>query len=111
MMMSVLRLLQDLDDELQITGETGGIEESICIVRSKGLFRRPTSGGWADIMINFRFKNDEGFMHICEIQLVHAQQYGVRKNMGAHKSYNDFRAALELCEKIGPIRKRAVMPA
>jgi len=53
-------------------------------------------------MINFYFKDDEeGLAHICEIQLVHAQLYGVRTNMGAHKSYNDFRAALKLCEKVG----------
>ena len=38
---------------------------------------------------------------MCEIQLVHAELYSVRKNMGAHGSYNEFRAALELCEKVG----------
>jgi hypothetical protein len=38
---------------------------------------------------------------VCEIQLVHAELYSVRKNMGAHGSYNEFRAALELCEKVG----------
>jgi hypothetical protein len=102
MMISVLRLLQDVDSMLKITGETGGIEEEICITRSKGRFGQPTSGGWADIMINFYFKNDEeGWAHICEIQLVHAHLYSVRKNMGAHQNYNDFRAALELCEKVG----------
>jgi hypothetical protein len=102
MMINVLRLLQDLDSKLVVTGETGGIEEKICVTRSKSRFGKPTSGGWADIMLNFYFKDDEeGLAHICEIQLVHAQLYGVRKNMGAHKSYNDFRAALELCEKVG----------
>jgi hypothetical protein len=100
-MINVLRLLCDLDAELQITGETGGIKDSICITRSKGRFGQPTSGGWADIMINFHFKDDEEWMHICEIQLVHAELYGVRKHMGAHKTYNVFRAALELCEKVG----------
>jgi hypothetical protein len=38
-------------------------------------------GGWADIMINFRFEDDKG-SHICEIQLVHSHLYNVRKNMG-----------------------------
>ena len=38
---------------------------------------------------------------MCEIQLVHAELYSVRKNMGAHGSYTEFRAALELCEKVG----------
>ncbi len=31
---------------------------------------------------------------------MHAELYSVRKNMGAHRSYNEFRAALELCEKL-----------
>ena len=102
MMISVLRLLQDVDSKLKITGETGGIEEEICITRCKNRYGQPTSGGWADIMINFHFKDDDGgWQHICEIQIVHAQLYSVRKNMGAHKTYNDFRAALELCEKVG----------
>ncbi len=75
--------------------------ETICLVRCKGRFGRPTSGGWADIMINFHFEDDAEWTHVCEIQLVHAELYSVRKNMGAHKSYNEFRAALELCEKVG----------
>jgi hypothetical protein len=99
-MISVLRLLQDLDTELKVTGEAGGIEDKICIVRSKRRFARPTSGGWADIMVNFHFKDDNS-KHICEVQLVHSQLYGVRKHMGAHKTHGDFRAAKELCEKVG----------
>jgi hypothetical protein len=102
MMINVLRLLQDLDSTLKITGESGGIKEKICMTRCKGRFGQPTSGGWADIMINFYFEDDEEkHAHICEIQLVHAHLYGVRKNMGAHKGYNEFRAALELCERLG----------
>jgi hypothetical protein len=94
-------LLQDLDKVLKVTGVAGGIMETICLVRCKGRFGRPTSGGWADIMINFHFEDDAEWTHVCEIQLVHAELYSVRKNMGAHKSYNEFRAALELCEKVG----------
>jgi hypothetical protein len=52
-------------------------------------------------MMNFHFENDVEWAHVCEIQLVHAELYSVRKNMGAHRSYNEFRAALELCEKVG----------
>jgi hypothetical protein len=98
-MMNVLRLLRDLDAKLTVTGETGGVEEKIAITRSKGRFGQPTSGGWADIMINFSFANDPDG-HICEVQLVHSQLYTVRKNMGAHKTYSTFRAALELCEMV-----------
>ena len=78
-----------------------GITEAICLVRCKGRFGRPTSGGWADIMLNFHFEDDAEWTHVCEIQLVHAELYSVRKNMGAHGSYTEFRAALELCEKVG----------
>ncbi len=84
-----------------MTGVMGGITEAICLVRCKGRFGRPTSGGWADIMMNFHFEDDAEWTHVCEIQLVHAELYSVRKNMGAHGSYNEFRAALELCEKVG----------
>jgi hypothetical protein len=94
-------LLQDLDKELKVTGVAGGITETVCLVRCKGRFGRPTSGGWADIMMNFYFEDDAEWTHVCEIQLVHAELYNVRKNMGAHGSYNEFRAALELCEKVG----------
>jgi hypothetical protein len=107
-MINTLRLIGDLDDELASTGATGGIEETICITRCKGRFRTPTSGiftlhslpvqclvllrsyasrngccegGWADILINFRFEVDE-HCHICEVQLVHSHLYNVRKNMG-----------------------------
>ncbi len=79
-----------------------GITEAICLVRCKGRFGRPTSGGWADIMMNFHFESDRyEWTHVCEIQLVHAELYSVRTNMGTHRSYNEFRAALELCEKVG----------
>ena len=100
-MMNVLRLLCDLDAKLQTTGETGGIAEEMCITRSKSRFGQPTSGGWGDIMINFYFKDDVSWLHICEVQLVHTELYSVRKNMGAHGTYNVFRAALGLCEKLG----------
>jgi hypothetical protein len=101
-MLNVLRLLCDLDgsDRLKISGETGGISDKIWITRSKGRFGQPTSGGWADIMINFCFQDDKE-QHVCELQLVHTQLYTVRKNMGAHKTYSIFRAALELCEMVG----------
>ena len=84
-----------------MTGVVGGITEAICLVRCKGRFGRPTSGGWADIMMNFHFEDDAEWTHVCEIQLMHAELYSVRKNMGSHRSYQEFRAALELCEKVG----------
>ena len=89
-----------LDPKLQVHSETGGVVEKICIVRAKSRFARPTSGGWGDIMVNFYFADDPN-AHICELQLVHGQLYNVRKKMGAHETYKDFRAAAELCETLG----------
>jgi hypothetical protein len=99
-MINALRMFRDLDTGLCVTGETGGIAEKICITRAKDRFGKPTSGGWADIMLNFHFENDEG-VHVCEVQLVHSQMFTMRKNMGAHKTYSVFRAALELLEMLG----------
>jgi hypothetical protein len=75
-----------------------GIEEKLDIVRIKNRFHEPTSGGWADAMVNFRFAGEE---HVCEIQFVHAQMMLVRKQMGAHYQYEQFRSALELLEATG----------
>jgi len=99
-MLDVLRILRDLDPLLKVSGETGGITDLICITRGKGRFAAPTSGGWGDMMVNFYFEAD-GRKHICEVQLVHTRLLTIRKNMGAHKSYSVFRAALELCEMVG----------
>jgi hypothetical protein len=98
-MITVIRLLRDLDLDLGDTGVTGGIDENICITRAKYRFGHPTSGGWADFMVNFYFKDDEG-QHICEVQLVHSQMYILRQKMGAHKTYGQFRGAKEILEML-----------
>jgi hypothetical protein len=99
-MITTERLLRDLDPKLFDTGQTGDIEEKICITRAKNRFGNPTSGGWADFMVNFYFE-DDGNQHICELQLVHSQMFGMRKNMGAHKTYAQFRGAKEILEMLG----------
>jgi hypothetical protein len=98
-MITVIRLLRDLDLDLSDTGVTGGIDEHICITRAKDRFGHPTSGGWADFMVNFYFKDYEG-QHICEVQLVHSHMYLLRKKMGAHKTYGQFRGAKEILEML-----------
>ena len=77
-----------------------GTAESIEIVRIKNRFFEPTSGGWADTMVNFFFTEDPN-EHICEIQLVHTQMMTVRKEQGAHGAYTQTRTAHELLEAIG----------
>jgi hypothetical protein len=99
-MISVLRLLCDLDAQLSVTGVTGGMKEKICITRCKGRFGHATSGGWADLLLNFYFCDDVN-RHICEVQLTHTQMQKSRKQMGAHSAYTEFRAALELLDMLG----------
>jgi hypothetical protein len=48
-MINVQRLLCDLDADLSITGQTGGISEKVCISRCKNRFGEPTRGGWANV--------------------------------------------------------------
>ena len=43
-----------------------GIKEKIDVLRVKNRFADPTSGGWADFMISFRFCSDPN-QHVCEV--------------------------------------------
>jgi len=99
-MISAVQLLQELDRELCDTGEAGGIQERICICRAKNRFGQPTSGGWADFMVNFYFEEDD-HKHICEVQFAHSQMLLVRQKMGGHAKYGQFRGALEILEVLG----------
>ena len=40
------------------------------IVRVKNRFAEPTSGGWADCLLNI-VRSDDPHQHVCEVQLVH----------------------------------------
>ena len=44
-----------------------GIKEKIDVLRVKNRFAEPTSGGWADFMISFRFRSDPN-QHVCEVR-------------------------------------------
>jgi hypothetical protein len=48
----------------------GGVEDapSIVVVRIKDRFCTPTSGGWADVMVNFYFASDPN-KHVVELQV------------------------------------------
>ena len=39
--------------------EVPGVTDKIRLVRIKNRFIKPTSGGWADLLINFHFADDE----------------------------------------------------
>merc|ERR1711934_928325 len=90
--------------------EQAGIKEKIDVLRVKNRFAEPTSGGWADFMISFRFRSDPN-QHVCELQLCHKDMGTVRKQMGAHHEYAEFRSALELLEVTGHVDRIAKIEA
>lgn len=69
------------------------------VCRVKDRMAKPTSGGWADAMINFSFVDDVN-EHVCEIQFAHERLVTDRKEGGAHHGYSIFRAAFEILECI-----------
>ena len=73
----------------------------IFLIRVNDRFTTPTSGGWADCMVNFRFARDDDTQHVMELQLQHQQMLVVRKEGKAHNQYNSFRSAFELLETVG----------
>ena len=99
---TVLELLTYLDNDL---GEPDRVEEieqrfRIRLIRAKCRFSQPTSGGWADLLINFRFLDDPS-NHVAELQIQHAKLLLVRKEGNAHVKYNIFRSAFEILETVG----------
>jgi len=94
-----LMILEGCDINMGDMQDVSGTNERIQIMRCKNRFDEPTSGGWADAMINFVFDGSNG--HVCEIQLGHQQLLFVRQEWGAHASYDRFRSALELIEANG----------
>ena len=98
-----LEMLTYLDVELGDPDKCGGIDlemYGIRLLRIKDRFRKPTSGGWADALINFVFVNDPEQL-VCELQLQHAALFVVRSEGKAHSAYNSFRSAFEVLESIG----------
>ena len=105
MLVAVLDLLQLLDDELgnKRKAESMGLELdrfAIRLHRLKCRFTTPTSGGWADALINFSFVHDP-HAHVCELQLQHEALLVIRKEGKAHEAYSDFRSAFEVLEATG----------
>merc|ERR1711934_1056791 len=76
-------------------------EFQIRIIHLKDRFTTPTSGGWADTMVNFTFAHGDESRHVMELQIQHAQMLVVRKEGKAHAQYNKFRSAFELLEAVG----------
>jgi len=87
-----------------------GSHKRIRLVRMKNRWLRPTSGGWADILLNVALSEsgelpDEGRGVICEVQLVHRHLLTVRTSMGGHHGYSSFRSAEELLDQLAMQRR------
>ena len=77
-MYNALRLIQGCNVNNDLP-DVAGVNNPIKLVRCKDRFTTPTSGGWADIMINFSFVGPEdGLEHVCEVQMVHEQLVSIR---------------------------------
>jgi hypothetical protein len=70
------------------------------IVRVTNRFERQTSGGWADIFINFEFVTDTLFNHVHELQIQHRKLVRIRKDFEEDSHYAGLRVLDELLKKI-----------
>merc|ERR1711907_60674 len=92
----------DMGDSKKAKQQGWDLEKyQIRIIHIKDRFTTPTSGGWADAMVNFSFVHGDDTQHVMELQLQHAQMLVVRKEGKAHNQYNSFRSAFELLESVG----------
>ena len=100
MLVTALEELKALDSEFGDVAQARGLTQRIRLLRIKDRFAVPTSGGWADVLVNFVFEGDAA-KHVVELQLQHENLLLVRKEGGGHKDYNEFRSAFELLEAVG----------
>ena len=100
MLLAAFELLEALDAEFGDLSQARGLTQRIRLLRIKDRFSTPTSGGWADVLVNFVFE-DDATKHVAELQLQHESMLLVRKEGGGHQDYNEFRSAFELLEAVG----------
>jgi len=72
----------------------------IRIVKFKDRFGDPTDAGWADIMVLLMFRT--GPKVVFELQLTHFSLMVVRRDLGAHSEYSEFRASGEILGRMDP---------
>eukprot|EP00451_Oxyrrhis_marina_P021161 CAMPEP_0204340184 /NCGR_PEP_ID=MMETSP0469-20131031/22381_1 /ASSEMBLY_ACC=CAM_ASM_000384 /TAXON_ID=2969 /ORGANISM="Oxyrrhis marina" /LENGTH=600 /DNA_ID=CAMNT_0051324667 /DNA_START=80 /DNA_END=1882 /DNA_ORIENTATION=+ len=71
--------------------------DRVQLVRVKNRFQHPTEGGWSDLQLNVAFTKED-FWHVGEVQIVHHHLMVVRRNMGAHEEYSQFRGEQEILD-------------
>ena len=79
-----------------------GGDSKVELLRSKPRFARPTSGGWMDLLMNVRLRED-GSGHVCEVQFVLEKFWVVRKWLKGHDKYARYRSAVEMMEVHGSL--------
>ena len=99
-LLTAFELLENLDADFGDLSQARGLTQRIRLLRIKDRFSAPTSGGWADVLVNFVFEDDDT-KHVVELQLQHESMLLVRKEGGGHQDYNEFRSAFELLEAVG----------
>ncbi|CAJ1961307.1 unnamed protein product [Cylindrotheca closterium] len=66
-------------------------DDSIHIVKAKNRFQEPTLSGYRDLNIQVRIDTQQGFFHICEVQLHHQAILFLDKQLKSHSYYEYFR--------------------
>lgn len=74
---------------------------TIEIVRVKDRFTHPSSGGWRDVMLNVRLRDELLPRHVCEVQIAHLTMVNARQGLPGHIIYARVRNATETLEKMG----------
>ena len=99
--LQVFEALSNLDHEYGNFERMVGVDEKykVTLIRLKCRYTAPTSGGWADLLINFSFADDPN-KHVMELQVQHESLTRVRKAGHAHEKYGLFRSAFEILETL-----------
>ena len=97
--------MEELDPDQQLDEEWNKLRKeygTIKLLRMKNRFIQASAGGWADILINFTFSDDDE-QHVMELQVHHEKMVNVRKGGMGHKAYDRSRSAFELLESNGKL--------
>lgn len=95
-------ICRDCKGMLKVVELLVGDESPVRVCRGKNRLRKPSEGGWADILYNVVWKDDPS-QHVMEIQLVHVKLMMIRHSHAfkGHDRYGEFRAAMEVSEVLG----------
>jgi tetratricopeptide (TPR) repeat protein len=67
-------------------------DPSILIVKAKNRFQKPSLTGYRDFNLHIQIDTNDGFKHICEIQIHHQEMKDLDKELTSHLYYEYFRS-------------------